>query len=633
MSEPRSFYEILERTAKNYPEKESFKRRIGDSISGRTYRELLLFTDRLIAGLSQLNIERGDRVLLLCDASPFWLPVDAGITGAGLVCVPRGTDVTDEDITYICNHSEAKIAIVQKKENKIRLEKLKSSIPSVKEIYFMEEELPKPAMEPGSLNDLLEAGARKLHSEPEFSRNLAHSCDPDALATLIYTSGTTGTPKGVMLSQSGWCTAIRKTVKRARFTSADTALSLLPPWHAFERAVEYAIVYNGMDFVVSDISVLKDDLKEIRPTIFPSVPRIWESVYNGIMQKLQKESKAKRKIFFFFLSVGAMWFRYKSIVKGFELHIHRPNPFLNLFRRFFALLILIMISPLKLMAVLLFTPIRKAMGGRLRVSVSGGSALPAVVDRFLSAIGITVLEGYGMTETSAVISTRLETRPTPGTVGVPLDGYEIKIKDDHGKEVQSIPGARGTLWVKSPQILKGYYKRDDLNKVVFDSDGFFDTGDLMKLTWRGELMFAGRAKDTIALAGGENIEPVPIEDRLITSPYIDQVLVTGDERKSLGVLIVPSFETVKMELADIPENPEHWNSYKSVRDLYRKEIGRLVSRATGFKSFEVIPPNHFYISHRPFDPDTEMTRTLKMKRTVIKEHFAKEIDSIYTRTD
>lgn len=279
----------------------------------------------------------------------------------------------------------------------------------------------------------------------------------------------------------------------------------------------------------------------------------------------------------------------------------------------------------------IFAPIRGALGGRLRVSVSGGSALPGVVDRFLSAIGILVLEGYGMTETSAVISSRTLKKPTPGTVGVPLAGYEIKLKDDTGKDVTSIPGAKGSLWVKSEQILMGYYKRPQLNETVFDRDGFFDTGDLMTLNWRGELMFAGRAKDTIALAGGENIEPVPIEDKLLQSEYIDQVMVVGDDKKTLGAIIVPAYENVRGALGEeAPENTDLWDASKPVRDLYRKQITGLISKETGFKSFEVIPGNCFYISPRAFDQDTEMTRTLKMKRPVIKENFRQQIDELYS---
>ncbi|MBU42178.1 MAG: long-chain fatty acid--CoA ligase [Spirochaetaceae bacterium] len=631
-STPKTFYGILELAASQQPDKETFKRRMPDGkIRGRTYRQLKELCDQLVAGLLQVGLKTGDRVLFLCDTSSYWLVTDAAITGAGAVSVPRGTDVTDEDISYIANHSEANFAIVQKKKDMERLKSMSDKIPTVKTIYYMEEDNLELASGSHTLGDLAEKGRVALSKDAALVSRTVGATDPKALATLIYTSGTTGEPKGVMLSQSGWIYAILTTLKRTGFKSDDVAVSLLPPWHAFERAAEYALAYKGMEFTVSDINVLREDLKEIRPTIFPSVPRIWESIYNGIIGKIKKESAGKQKVFNFFLSVGATWFKYRSILMNFDYQVKKRNFVLSFFYRFYALIVLILLSPLKALSMKIFAPIRQALGGRLRVSVSGGSALPGVVDRFLSAIGIMVLEGYGMTETSAVISSRTEQKPTPGTVGVPLAGYEIKLKDDTGKEVTSVPGAKGTLWVKSEQILMGYYKRPQLNDVVFDKDGFFDTGDLMTLNWRGELMFAGRAKDTIALAGGENIEPVPIEDKLLQSEFIDQVMVVGDDKKTLGAIIVPAYENVRGALgSDAPESTELWDASKPVRDLFRKEVTRLISKDTGFKSFEVIPGNCFYVSPRGFDQDTEMTRTLKMKRPVIKENFKQQIDELYT---
>ena len=244
-----------------------------------------------------------------------------------------------------------------------------------------------------------------------------------------------------------------------------------------------------------------------------------------------------------------------------------------------------------------------------------------------------------MTETSALISTRPTSKPTAGTVGIPINGYELKLKDDQGTELaqwdsltgptKKMAGSKGTLWVKSDQILQGYYKRDELNDVVFDSDGFFDTGDLMTLSWRGELMFAGRSKDTLALAGGENIEPVPIEDKLLGSDYIDQAMVVGDDQKTLGALIVPNFEAVKDAIKDLPESNAEWNDHEGIRKLYKKEIQSLVSTKTGFKSFEVIPGNAFCILPEQFDADTEMTRTFKMKRPVIKDNYKTQIEAIF----
>lgn len=625
----RYFYDIIEAAATNWPDQVSFRRRMPDNkLSGRSYRELKVLVDRLTAGFIAEGIAVGDRVTYLCDASTNWIIGDCAIVSCGAVSVPRGTDVTDEDINYILSHSESRFALVQREKDKKRLEDLKSNFPQLEKIFVLQTDGGDLASGDGTVDELMQKGDKILASSPDVVRQRVNSLDPMTLATLIYTSGTTGAPKGVMLNQFGWINAIECVISRIGFQNSDRAVSLLPPWHAFERAVEYGIVSRGMDFVVSDIQNLRNDLFEFKPTVFPSVPRIWETIYNGIMARIKKEKPAKQNIFNFFLSVGRAWSRWKAIAFNYDPATTKPFILVSLCRRIFAFNVLFLLSPLKFLANRVFSGIHAGLGGHLRLSVSGGSALPGVVDEFLSAIGIKVLEGYGMTETAAVISVRELNRPSPGTVGPPIPGYEIKIKDEKGTDIKDA-GGKGTLWVKSKQILMGYYKRPELNSAIFDKDGFFDTGDIMRLNYRGELSFAGRAKDTIALGGGENVEPVPVEDRLLTSEFIDQVMVVGDDKKSLGALIVPNFDHVRQKLAGAPDKQDLWNYDKTVRELFKSEVTRLISKDSGFKSFEVIPGNCFYIVPRNFDPDTEMTRTLKLKRPVIKEHFAAEIDAMY----
>lgn len=627
------FYDLLENVAIQYPNKTSFRKRSedGKSFPGITFSELKTKIDELTAGMVAEGVSIGDRITYLCDSTPNWILGDMGIIACGAVSVPRGTDVVDEDIIYILSHSESKYAIVQTGKEKERLERLKPKhFPKLEKIYILEKEKAGDLAEgDDSIMHLSKKGRELLAKNPSTVVDRVKETDPEAMATLIYTSGTTGSPKGVMLSQSGWITAILSVIERLKFTSEDRGVSLLPPWHAFERAVEYAILALGIEFTVSNMNNLKEDLKDFRPTIFPSVPRIWESVYAGIMGKITKAGGIKEKLFKFALFVGTAWSHRKSILLNYDTQVYPLNPVISLFRKIFSLGILVLLMPLKLLAVLIFSPIHKALGGQLRVSISAGSALPSVVDNFLSAIGLKVLEGYGMTETSAVVSIRFMDKPTKLTVGVPIGGYEVRIKDDHNRVLEGF-GHKGTLWIKSNQILKGYYKRPDLNEKVFDSEGFFDTGDIMMITHRGELMFAGRAKDTIALAGGENVEPVPIEDQLHQSSFVDQVMVVGHDKKTLGVLIVPHFDNVQAEIPGAPEDRSLWNNNKEIRSLFKKEITSLVSKDNGFKNFEQIPGNCFYLLPRNFDPDTEMTRTLKMKRNIIQENLQKEIDGMYS---
>ncbi|TGK08008.1 long-chain fatty acid--CoA ligase [Leptospira semungkisensis] len=625
-TDQKYFYDMLEKTANRFPNKESFSRRTKDGIKGRPFSEIKSLVDSLIAGFIAEGVQKDDKFLYLCDASQNWIIGDIAIVTAGAVSVPRGTDVVDEDILYIVNHSESKYALVQKEKDKQRLLQLGAKLPSLQKVFVMEDDLGNLKTGEGSLSDLIEKGKSYLSSHPDCVKQRMKEKTPNELATLIYTSGTTGAPKGVMLTQTGWISAVEKVIGFVQLNSSDSGVSLLPPWHAFERAIEYCIVELGAGFLVSNINNLREDLKDFQPTLFPSVPRIWESLYNGIINKVSKESALKKAIFDFFLRIGHLWATQKGILFGYDFHIQRPNLILRPFSKLLALINLILLSPLKLGALLVFRPIHKALGGKLRVSVSAGSALPSVVDKFLSSIGLIVLEGYGMTETSAVLSIRKPKQPSPGTVGTPIQGYECILKDEHGNLVP--PGGKGSLWVKSKQVLMGYYKRPELNEVVFDKNGFFDTGDIMRFNYRNELVFAGRAKDTIVLAGGENVEPVPIEDQLLNSPYVNQVMVTGHEAKHLVVLIVPDFERLKAEFPELPEDQNSWNTNPKIREIFKKEVSERISRKNGFKSFEVIPQNAFYVLSRPFDPDREMTRTLKIKRNEILESFKKEVSDL-----
>lgn len=323
-----------------------------------------------------------------------------------------------------------------------------------------------------SVNSLIAAGRGLLQREPALIDDIAARTNPEEMATIIYTSGTTGTPKGVMLGQSGWLHALDTALSMKVITQTDTALSLLPPWHAFE----YAVVMAQCRFMVSGINSLRQDLADFKPTSFPSVPRIWESLYSGILQKLEKESAAERALFHFFLDISAEWSKNQVIFNGYDLQIvPKPQPQL-LTDKAIAAAKLAALLPLKLASCIVFGPIHPALGGNLRKSASGGSALPQVVDRFLSAIGIQVLEGYGMTETSALISLRDVNRAVPGTVGPPFPGYRIRLKNEAGKELPVQPGAKGTLWVSPNQLLLGYCKRPELNAVVFDQDAFLIRG-------------------------------------------------------------------------------------------------------------------------------------------------------------
>lgn len=629
MIQPVHIHDLFILAAGRFGEKISFRKRKGAEFRGFSFVDALSIVDRSAAGLLRIGLRRGDRILLICDPSPFWLMMDGAIISAGGVSVPRGTDTTDEEIVHISNHSESRFAIVQNQKTADRIRNLAPKLESLRYLIVMEDENGDPAVGRSSLSLLQQKGDKALAQKPDLIQTVNDLRDPTSLAALIYTSGTTGKPKGVILTEKAFVSAVLNIRKSFYSDSSDRGLSLLPPWHVYERLIEYFSLNNGIDYLITDISSLRDDLREFQPTLFPSVPRIWESVYNGIMGRVSKEPAVKQKIFRFCLSVGSAWAGNKAVFYGYNPAIEKPAWYARFVRGSFSLFALIFLFVPNLLARKVFSNIHAGLGGKLRVSVSGGGALPSYVDRFLTSVGISIIDGFGMTESCGIISVRSEKYPTPGTIGPPISGYEFKIVDEYGNDVSKKPGKKGVLWVRSDQLFSGYYKDPEYSDSQFDDDGYFNTGDIMMTNWRGQLIFSGRAKDTIVLSGGENIEPTPIEERLLESNYIDQVLVTGSDRKSLSTLIVPNIDRVRVDVPDAPESTMNWNSHLGVRSLIKREIARLVSKANGFKSFELIPPNHFCLLAAPFDPDREMTRTLKIKRNVVLQNYSAAVDAMY----
>ncbi|HNA80152.1 MAG TPA: AMP-binding protein, partial [Turneriella sp.] len=283
MSKARTFYDLFKLAAEAKPNLETFKvRRKSGRIEGRTFKEMHELISALAAGLRAGGIQKGDRITLLCDGSPNWIIADAGIIAADAISVPRGTDVTDDDILYIVGHSESRWAIVQQNKDRERLLKFQKELPKLEKIFVLESDDFQLAEGQDSVKQLIASGREMLSQNPKLIENIAAVTNPAEMATIIYTSGTTGAPKGVMLGQSGWLNALDTALSMKVIHEKDTALSLLPPWHAFERAVEYGVVMAQCPFMITGINSLRQDLADFKPTSFPSVPRIWESLYNGI---------------------------------------------------------------------------------------------------------------------------------------------------------------------------------------------------------------------------------------------------------------------------------------------------------------------------------------------------------------
>ncbi len=476
-------------------------------------------------------------------------------------------------------------------------------------------------------SDLLKDGAEFLLTNPTFVDEEIKKGQGDDTATIIFTSGTTGEPKGVVLTHTNFLFQLEQLPKVIDFGKGERWLSVLPVWHSFERILQYVIISQASTIAYSKPigKIMLFDLQRVNPTWMGSVPRIWEAVKAGIYQNIKGKSVVVRALFHFFVAVGKAHSLFLTLV---------TNRMPQFKKRFYPLDLLMGIIPLILLTpfkwlgnLLVFRSIKKKFGDNFRAGVSGGGSLPKSVDTFFKAIGITLLDGYGLTETAPVIGLRDIKHQVAEVVNV-LPETRIKIVDEEGRIVP--PGVKGVIYAKGKQVMKGYYKRDDLTQAVLDKDGWLNTGDIGMWTHRGEYAIKGRAKDTIVLSGGENIEPLPIEARLRESPYIEQAVVVGQDQKYLGALL--SIDTKQVELylkeSGIPYLTRFdLSQMEEVGALLNREVNALVSAKNGFKPFELI--GRFEIIARPFQIGRELSAKQEVMRHKINELYRKEITSLF----
>jgi long-chain acyl-CoA synthetase len=368
------------------------------------------------------------------------------------------------------------------------------------------------------------------------------------------------------------------------------------------------------------------DMQSMRPQWLTSVPRIWESVQDGIYRTLKHQSKLKKTLFAFFVGIGESYAYLRDTILGRRPRFTSGSRILEIA---WAILPFILITPLRALGgLIVFKAVKNKLGGRFIAGISGGGALPPSVDRFFGAIGVLILEGYGLTETAPVIGVRAQARPVMGTVGSPLPGTEIKIVDELGERLSC--GEKGLILVRSPTVMLGYYKRPELTAKVLDENGWLNTGDLGTLTSDGLLKITGRAKDTIVLRGGENVEPLPIEQKLAESEYIQQAVVLGQDQRYLAALIIPKQDAI---MAWAEENAVPIVDYEGLLQspeagkLIDYEIGELVSAKNGFKSFERI--FRFALLAKPFEPGKELSAKQEIKRHAIVEIYHKEVKRLF----
>ena len=631
--------QLLQQITKKYPNiaAQYSKNEQGD-FNPLSYTDVF---DRVLSfagGLLSLGITRGDRVGLIADNRKEWYHASMGIMTIGAADVPRGCDATEQDLIRILSFAECTAAVIENRDQFIKILKNQQQFPLLKTLIVFDpfdihdEELKTKGdtsrFTMYSYDEIIERGMGYRKAHPEAVEQELEKGSDTEVATIIFTSGTTGEPKGVMLTHKNFIVQLDDLKTRVILYPGEKAIVVLPVWHSFERLCEYVILASAAGMVYSKPvgSILLADIAKTNPALFPSVPRIWESVYTGVFKAMKQAGGIKQKLFNFFVAVGLFHAHHARNVKGLNPHFVF---YTKITRPIVSFIPYLLTLPLYALGnALVFKKIRTKLGTGFRQGVSGGGALPPNIDAFFWAIGVSVTEGYGLTETAPVVSVRPLGRPVFGTIGKPLSCTTVKIVDDNGKELPV--GQLGTVMIRGTSVMKGYYKRQDLTDAVIDKDGWFDSGDLGLTTLDGELILRGRKKDTIVLRGGENTEPVPIEMKLQESPFIAQAVVLGQDQRFLGALIVADETEVKSYAAEqgiLADSFEDLLAKPEIKKLFERQIASLINHENGFKLFERI--NRFVLLAKPFEAGVELSAKQDVMRYKITSLYSNQIDSLF----
>jgi long-chain acyl-CoA synthetase len=546
----------------------------------------------LTLGLRALGFEPGQKLCLLSENRPEWTMTDFATLTAGGLTVPIYTTLVPEQIRYIVDDSDASIVVVSTPDQWKKIEPLRPALSKVRHYITFAAEAPAGVL---TFEDVLAKGRAAAAAEPDLYARLVSRVRPEDEATLIYTSGTTGVPKGVILTHGNLLSNIKTASDIINFSDKDTVLSFLPLSHVLERMVMFTYLYKGCTVAFAEsVDAVAQNLLEVRPHIMVSVPRVFEKIYAKVMDQVLASPALRRRIFFWALGIGRR--------AGALTLAGRPVPAWLRFRRGLA-------------GKLVFSKITSRTGGRVRFFVSGGAPLSKDIAEFFYAIGLLILEGYGLTETSPVLAVNTEENTRLGTVGRPIPGVEIRIAED------------GEILARGPNIMKGYYKKEAETREVMQG-GWFHTGDIGHFDSDGYLLITDRKKDLLVTSGGKNVAPQPIENLLKTSPFITNAVVIGDRRRFVAALIVPDYDKLK-DYAGAKGIP-----FGSLDELCREPrivefLKAEVDRATPLlASYERI--KKIAVLPRDFDIEKgEITPSLKVRRANVTAEYREAIEAIY----
>ncbi|HEY8563154.1 MAG TPA: long-chain fatty acid--CoA ligase [Pyrinomonadaceae bacterium] len=557
--------------------------------------EMRVRAENVALGLYSLGLRKGDRAAILAANSPDWTLADAGCQFAGIIDVPVYTTLAENSVCYIVNDSGAKIFFLENQATFERLEKIFPECRTIQKLVFFDAE-GVTAGNALSLAQLEKLGAELKKEQPALVEKLAGEIGPHDVATLIYTSGTTGEPKGVMLSHQNIISNVIDAGEKYSFSEKDVPLSVLPLSHVFERSAMYLYIFNGMGvFYAESIEKVADNLREVRPTIFIGVPRIFEKVYAKAKLKAAEGSTFKEKIFDWAIETAKEFALRNERKESISYFLGIKHAIADRF---------------------VYSKLRGFFGGRLRSCVTGGAALANDIWLIFTGAGISIMQGYGLTETSPVISSNNPIDARLGTVGKPIRNTEVRIAAD------------GEIEVAGAGVMLGYYNKPEATRNAFTDDGWFKTGDIGELDRDGFLKITDRKKELFKTSGGKYIAPSPIEQRIKSSRFVSQVVLVGNDRKFPAALIVPNFEQLESFARHQGlslKTPREFCESARIVELIEKEVESLTDDLAKFEKVKKIA----LLEREMTVEGGELTPTLKVKRRVVDEKYKPVIDKIY----
>jgi len=584
--------EILLNSAKSYPKEEFLFVKRDGKYGPISMAEFIGKIRRFSLGLRDLGFGAGQKLIILSENRPEWTMTDFAAICQGGITVPVYATLVPEQVRYIIDDSDATVVVVSDAEQWAKIDAVRASLTKVKHFITFAPQAP-----PGGLtfDEVCERGARLDAAQPALFETTARAAKPGDVASIIYTSGTTGVPKGVLLSHANFVSNIITVSDIIEFSDKDTVLSFLPLSHVLERMVTFTYIHKGCSIGYAEcVETVAQNLLEVRPHIMVSAPRVFEKIYAKVIDNILAESGLKRKIFFWALKTGKAVSRKK--LAG------QPVGGMLEFKR-------------KIAHKLVFVKILAKTGGRVRFFVSGGAPLSRDIAEFFHALGLIILEGYGLTETSPVVAVNTFEKIRFGAVGPVIPGVEVRIAAD------------GEILVKGPNVMLGYYKKPAETAEAIEN-GWFKTGDIGKIDEDGYLIITDRKKDLIITAGGKNVAPQMIENILKINPYIANIVAIGDRRRFISALVVPNFDKLEAQakaLGIAAASRSELVRHPKIVEFLMDEINKATPNLSSYERIKKIA-----VLERDFELAAgEITPSLKVRRAVVQEKYKALLDALY----